>query len=56
MTANDKAIDVPANKGVAQASSGKADAMKASILVVDDEVLVGEVICEWLKSDGPEFK
>jgi putative two-component system response regulator len=26
--------------------------MKARILVVDDEVLVGEVICEWLRFDG----
>ena len=52
MTANDETDDVSANKGFAQTSSGKTDAMKASILVVDDEVLVGEVICEWLKSDG----
>jgi putative two-component system response regulator len=36
----------------AQPGPDKTGAIKASILVVDDEVSVGEVICEWLRYDG----
>ena len=52
MTKNKEANYSPPNRARALPESSKTVAMQASILVVDDEVLVGEVISEWLKCDG----
>jgi putative two-component system response regulator len=52
MREKDKITDVPANKKSANVLSSNTDAMKSSILVVDDEPLVGDVITKWLQFDG----
>jgi putative two-component system response regulator len=52
MSKDKEANDTQPNKVCALSESSKIDTMKASILVVDDEVVVGEVISEWLKFDG----
>ncbi len=52
MIKNIETNDASPNKEVTLPKLSAAVAKKASILVVDDEVLVGEVIREWLKLDG----
>lgn len=52
MTGNGRAEIVPENIRLTRTKSARLKAQKASVLVVDDEKLVGEVVREWLRFDG----